>query len=111
MKKKLNLNKESLSKLDDKQMSELRGGLAFLSLWGSNCYCTDPLRHKCCRPDTPTDPMCAEPWSAHLPCDPVEAWGNVREAADGTLQYLDDAGHVIQNTEFDPGDSPYVLVP
>lgn len=108
--KKLSLNKESLQKLDEKQMSEIRGG-GFLSLWGSNCYATNPQKHKCCRPATPGDPMCGQQWSEVPPCDPIpEAWGDVHQLVDGTLKYLDDAGNPITDTMFDPGDSPYVIV-
>lgn len=83
---KLSLNKETIARLDAIQLNNLRGGegtvgengvetfyddpngdpdgkLAFLSLWGSNCYDTDPLRHNCCvdkgetiKPDTSFHP-------------------------------------------------------
>jgi hypothetical protein len=63
---KLQLNKETIAKLNAFQLGNLRGGedtaltddttiqdpdgnLAFLSLWGSNCYDTNPGNHACCR--------------------------------------------------------------
>lgn len=71
---KLNLNKETIAKLDAFQLNHVRGGaeildenvplmndgvetiyddpngdMAFMSLWGSNCYKTDPLKHNCCK--------------------------------------------------------------
>ncbi len=70
---KLDLNKETIAKLSGFQLNKLKGGenvlqdaakeeafvydeednlvqdgVAFLSIWGSNCYKTDPSKHKCC---------------------------------------------------------------
>lgn len=43
----LNLNKEVITHLDKSEASEIRGG-EFLSIWGSNCYNTNPAQHNCC---------------------------------------------------------------
>lgn len=108
-KKPLKLNKESLKVLNEKEMAQINGGVAFLSLWGSNCYQTDPLRHKCCRPDTPGDPTCDPQWSESLPCDEIP-YGDVRVAPDGVLEYLDDFGGVIHDPNFDAVTAPYYIV-
>lgn len=111
MTKKLKLNKESLVILNEKEMAQINGGLAFLSLWGSNCYATDPLRHNCCAPSTADDPnnTCDPGWSSTPPCDDVP-YGEVRVAGDGTLEYLDDAGGVILDPGFDAATAPYYVV-
>ena len=45
----LNLNKEVITQLDKAEAAELKGGdLVFLSLFGSNCYNTNPNAHNCC---------------------------------------------------------------
>lgn len=110
-KKTLKLNKESLVILNDKEMSQINGGLAFLSIWGSNCYQTDPGRHKCCAPDTPGDPNCAEQWSEHPPCDPVglRPYGEAMYVG-SELMYLDGNGAVINVPGFDANTAPYHLV-
>lgn len=67
---KLSLNKQIIVQLDKSDMSKIMGGDdgdgsdAFLSIWGSNCYDTDPQRHNCCVPDTTQQTYgatCAEP--------------------------------------------------
>lgn len=111
MTKKLKLNKESLVILNEKEMAQINGGVAFLSLWGSNCYATDPLRHNCCKPSTENDPnnTCDPGWSATLPCDEVP-YGDVRVALNGTLEYLNDGGGVILDPSFDALTAPYYIV-
>lgn len=108
MKKPLKLNKESLTVLNEKEMAQINGGLAFLSLWGSNCYQTNPLKHKCCQPATATDPNC-EQWSMQLPCDEF-AYGDVKIADDGTLHYLDEFGVEIHDPNFDADTAAYFVV-
>jgi natural product precursor len=111
MTKKLKLNKESLVVLNEKEMAHINGGLNFLSLWGSNCYATDPVRHNCCAPDTPGDPTCDDhQWSMEPPCDPIPAYGQVRIAHDGTMEYLDDGGAVITDPNFDAVTAPHYVV-
>lgn len=109
MKKQLKLNKESLTILNEKEMAQLNGGLAFLSLWGSNCYQTDPQRHRCCACNTATNPSCDPPWSESPPCEDM-AYGDVRIAGDGTLEYLDDFGGIIIDPNFDALTAPYYIV-
>ncbi len=107
MKKELKLNKESLVVLNEKEMSQINGGLNFLSLWGSNCYQTDPQRHQCCEPTTDTDPC--HPWSANPPCEDFP-FGDVRVAQGGELEYLDEHGSVITDPDFDAVTAPYFVV-
>ena len=55
MKKKkisLSLNKEVIDQLDKIQMSQVKGGDDFTTLWGSNCNNSNPAEHQCCVPDT-----------------------------------------------------------
>ncbi len=111
MTKKLKLNKESLVVLNEKEMAQINGGLALTSLWGSNCYATDPGRHNCCAPATEDDPnnTCDPQWSQVPPCDDVP-YGDVRIAQNGTLEYLDDGGTVITDPNFDAATAPYYVV-
>ncbi len=111
MKKILKLNKESLVVLNDKEMSQINGGLAFLSLWGSNCYDTNPQAHQCCQPKTPGDPLCGEQWSQNIPCDPVGLmpYGEAMEIG-GAIHYLDNNGAIINVPGFDADTAPYHLV-
>ena len=105
--KQLKLNKESLTILNEKEMAQINGGLYFLSLWGSNCYNTNPAAHACCAPGTGTDPLCDQ-WSMEPPCDEM-AWGDVADV-NGELVYLDDIGNVISNPDFDAVTAPYFMV-
>lgn len=111
MKKQLKLSKESLTVLNEKEMHQINGGVAFTSLWGSNCYQTDPVKHRCCGPDTPGDPLCdnQDEWSTTLPCDDF-AYGDVRTSVTGSLQYLDDFGAIILDPNFDAATAPYYIV-
>lgn len=108
MKKQLKLSKESLKILNENEMGQINGGVAFLSLWGSNCYNTDPLRHQCCVPKSGTDPYC-EQWSTLPPCEDFP-FGDVRVAGNGTLEYLDDFGGIILDPSFDAVTAPYYIV-
>ena len=105
--KPLKLNKESLTILNEKEMAQINGGLNFLSLWGSNCYNTNPGQHQCCAPTTDTEPC--HPWSANPPCEDF-AYGDATIDSDGTVVYLDDLGQAINDPEFDAVTAPYFLV-
>jgi hypothetical protein len=110
MKKELKLNKESLVILNEKEMSQINGGLNFLSLWGSNCYQTDPARHQCCMVLTiGTGNTCDPQWSQTPPCDETP-YGDVRITQSGELEYLDEHGVVIDDPNFDAATAPYYVV-
>lgn len=103
--KKLKLNKEALTILNEKEMGQINGGLNFLSIWGSNCYQTDPSRHKCCSPVT--NDACS--WTDCNVCDSYP-YGDAHLQPDGTVVFLDDNGVVIIDPEFDAETAPYYLV-
>jgi|GEM_PF-2092669 len=44
----LSLNKEVIDQLDKVQLSQIIGGDDITTLFGSNCYNTDPVAHPCC---------------------------------------------------------------
>ena len=50
----LSLNKEVIEQLDKVQLSQIKGGYDFTTLWGSNYYNTNPLQHRCCERDPTT---------------------------------------------------------
>jgi natural product precursor len=55
LKVSLSLNKEVIDQLDKVELSQIKGGYDVITtLWGSNCYNTDPHRHKCCEGDPTT---------------------------------------------------------
>jgi natural product precursor len=51
----LNLNKEVINQLDKTEASNIKGGV-FLTIWGSNCYDTNPAAHNCCTGAATVDP-------------------------------------------------------
>jgi len=51
MKKKklsLELNKQVIDQLDQKEAAKIKGGVLFTTIWGSNCNNSDPNAHQCC---------------------------------------------------------------
>lgn len=54
----LSLNKEVIDQLDKIEGRNIVGGsdYGFLTIWGSNCYNTNPLEHNCCTGTPTTDP-------------------------------------------------------
>jgi natural product precursor len=109
---KLKLNKETLVVLNEKEMARINGGLNFLSLWGSNCYQTDPARHRCCAPNTPGDPVCdfTITISTMIEICGEMPYGDVRITQSGELEYLDEHGGVIDDPNFDAVTAPYFVV-
>ncbi len=69
---KLRLNKKTIANLDDVQKASVRGGAAFLSLFGSNCLTTNPYAHPCCVPTkTKPDTCGTTPSKDTSPCPVV----------------------------------------
>lgn len=67
----LSLNPETITQLDSLKLGSTgilktppnpEAAIAFLSIWGSNCYATNPSKHKCCEgtPDPVPDKMTKE---------------------------------------------------
>jgi hypothetical protein len=52
----LNLNKEVITQLDKAEAAQVKGKQAFLSIFGSNCYNTNPVQHNCCSGASSQDP-------------------------------------------------------
>jgi hypothetical protein len=75
----LDLNKEVIHRLDQGQIMGgiVNGGgavgaapggdaaVGFLSIWGSNCYQTNPLKHKCCEGEPTISGACISVNSFH----------------------------------------------
>ncbi len=72
----LDLNKEVIHRLDqglirggianaNDAFVEAPGDAAFLSIWGSNCYKTNPLKHKCCEGEPTISGACISVNSFH----------------------------------------------